>query len=106
MPWTIKNLAFHDKRVALPVAVWLRSRRIDQRSVFRELHSIGDDHVGHRNERASSLFLIGAPAEMMSSARDAGQGAGIAGFLFLIFLPLPGILGWFTGRAIAWILRL
>ena len=53
-----------------------------------------------------SLFLIGAPAEMMSSARDAGQGAGIAGFLFLIFLPLPGILGWFTGRAIAWILRL
>jgi len=53
-----------------------------------------------------SLFLVATPAEMMSSARDAGQGTGIAGFLFLIFLPLPGILGWFTGRAIAWILRL
>jgi hypothetical protein len=52
-----------------------------------------------------SLFLIATPAEMMSSARDAGQGTGIAGFLFLIFLPLPGILGWFTGRGIAWMLR-
>jgi hypothetical protein len=51
-----------------------------------------------------SLFLIGTPVEMMSSAHDAGQGIGIAGFLFLIFLPLPGILGWFTGRGIAWIL--
>jgi hypothetical protein len=51
-----------------------------------------------------SLFLVGTPAEMMSSAHDAGQGTGIAGFLFLIFLPLPGILGWFAGRGIAWIL--
>jgi hypothetical protein len=51
-----------------------------------------------------SLFLIGTPAEMMSSAHDGGQGTGIAGFLFLIFLPLPGILGWFAGRGIAWIL--
>jgi hypothetical protein len=41
---------------------------------------------------------------MMSSAHDGGQGTGIAGFLFLIFLPLPGILGWFAGRGIAWIL--
>ena len=51
-----------------------------------------------------SLFLIATPAEMMSSAHDAGQGTGIAGFQFLIFLPLPGILGWFTGRGIAWLL--
>jgi hypothetical protein len=51
-----------------------------------------------------SLFLVGTPAEMMSSAPDAGQGTGIAGFLFLIFLPFPGILGWLTGRGIAWIL--
>ena len=51
-----------------------------------------------------SLFLVGTPAEMMSSARDAGQGTGVAGFLFLMFLPLPGILGWFTGRGIAWML--
>jgi hypothetical protein len=51
-----------------------------------------------------SLFLVGTPAEMMSSAPDAGQGTGVAGFLFFIFLPLPGILGWFTGRGIAWML--
>ena len=51
-----------------------------------------------------SLFLVATPAEMLSSAPHAGQGTGIAGFLFLIFLPLPGILGWFTGRGIAWIL--
>ena len=51
-----------------------------------------------------SLFLVATPVEMLSSAPHAGQGTGIAGFLFLIFLPLPGILGWFTGRGIAWIL--
>ena len=52
-----------------------------------------------------SLFLIATPAEMMSSARDAGQGTGIAGFLVLIILPFLGILGWLTGRGIAWMLR-
>jgi len=51
-----------------------------------------------------SLFLVATPGEMMSSAPDAGQGTGIASFLFIIFLPLPGILGWLTGRGIAWIL--
>ena len=51
-----------------------------------------------------SLFLVAVPGEMMSSAPDAGQGTGIASFLFIIFLPLPGILGWLTGRGIAWIL--
>ena len=30
--------------------------------------------------------------------------AGILAFLFLILLPLLGILGWLTGRGIAWIL--
>jgi hypothetical protein len=52
-----------------------------------------------------SLFLIATPAEMMSSARDAGQGTGIAGFLVLTILPFLGILGWLTGRGIAWMLR-
>ena len=51
----------------------------------------------------SSLFLIGTPAEMMSSVRDAGQGTGIAALLYAIFLPFPGIIGWFIGRGIAWI---
>ena len=41
---------------ALPVAVWFRSRRIDRRPVFREIPPTGDDHVGHRNERA--MFAV------------------------------------------------
>src|SRR6266849_6000099 len=51
-----------------------------------------------------SLFLVAVPGEMMSSAPHAGQGTGIAVFFFIIFLPFPGILGWLTGRGIAWIL--
>ena len=50
-----------------------------------------------------SLFLIGTPAEMMSSARDAGQGTGIAMLFYAIFLPFPGIIGWWIGRRIAWL---
>ena len=49
-----------------------------------------------------SLFLVAVPGEMMSSA--VGQGTGIAVFFFIILLPFPGILGWLTGRWIAWIL--
>jgi hypothetical protein len=52
----------------------------------------------------SLLFWTTTPAEMMSSARDAGQGTGIIAFFYAIFLPFPGILGWFVGRGIAWIL--
>jgi|SRR5215831_16889961 len=51
----------------------------------------------------SSLFLVGTPAEMMSSARDAGQGTGIAAAFYVIFLPFFGIVGWLIGRGIAWI---
>src|SRR6266849_1075254 len=51
-----------------------------------------------------SPFLVAVPGEMMSSAPHAGQGTGIAVFFFIIFLPFPGILGWLTGRGIAWIL--
>jgi hypothetical protein len=49
----------------------------------------------------SSLFLVETPGEMMSSARDAGQGVGILAFFYVIFLPFPGIVGWFIGRSIA-----
>ena len=49
-----------------------------------------------------SLATIGG---MMSSARDAYQGWGIIVVFFIILLPLLGILGWLTGRGIAWILR-
>jgi uncharacterized membrane protein YwzB len=48
-----------------------------------------------------SYFLIGTPVEMTSSARDAGQGTGIVAFFYVIFLPFPGIVGWFIGRGIA-----
>jgi len=50
-----------------------------------------------------SLFLVGVPAEMVS-APVGGQGTGIAVLFFMILLPFPGILGWLTGRGIAWIL--
>jgi hypothetical protein len=54
----------------------------------------------------STIFLVGTPAEMLSSARDAGQGTGIMIFLFMFLLPILGIFGWLTGRGIAWMLRL
>jgi hypothetical protein len=54
----------------------------------------------------STVFLVGTPAEMLSSARDAGQGTGIMIFLFMFLLPIVGIFGWLTGRLVAWMLRL
>jgi hypothetical protein len=54
----------------------------------------------------STIFLVGVPQEMMSSAPDAGQGTGIACALFMVLLPLPGIIGWLAGRGIAWMLSL
>ncbi len=53
----------------------------------------------------SAVFLVGVPPEMLSSARDAGQGTGIVIFLFMFLLPIPGIFGWLIGRGIAWLLR-
>jgi hypothetical protein len=52
----------------------------------------------------STLFLVATPQEMMSSAPDAGQGTGILCFLFMLFLPILGVIGWFIGRGIAWML--
>ena len=50
----------------------------------------------------STFLLVGAAHEMMLSAPDAGQGTGILSFLFMMFMPIPAILGWFIGRGIAW----
>jgi hypothetical protein len=51
-----------------------------------------------------SLLAILSAGAMISSARDAYQVTGIAIIFFFILLPFPGILGWLTGRGIAWIL--
>ena len=53
----------------------------------------------------STVFLLDAPQEMMSSAPDAGQGTGILCFLFMLFLPIPGVIGRGIGRGIAVLLR-
>src|SRR5712664_4220990 len=43
--------------LALPMAVWFRSRRMDRRPVVCKIPPTGDDHVGHRNERAMFAVL-------------------------------------------------
>ena len=53
----------------------------------------------------STVFLVGAPQEMMSSAPDAGQGVGILCFFFMVLLPIPGVGGWLIGRDIGRMLR-
>jgi len=53
----------------------------------------------------STVFLVGTPQEILSSARDAGQGTGIGCFLFMLLLWIPGVIGWVIGRGIAWMLR-
>jgi hypothetical protein len=50
----------------------------------------------------SAFLLVATSQEMMSSARDAGQGTGILCFIFMLFLPIPAVVGWFIGRGIAW----
>jgi hypothetical protein len=55
-----------------------------------------------------SVAAMSLPCSMLSLMASAGggEGAGILAFLFLILLPLLGILGWLIGRGIAWILGL
>ena len=53
----------------------------------------------------STLLLLDAPGEMISTAPDAGQGTGILVFLMLLLLWIPGMFGWLTGRSLAWLLR-
>jgi hypothetical protein len=52
----------------------------------------------------STFLLVATVQEMMSSAPDAGQGTGILCVLFMVFLPIPAVVGWFIGRGIAWLL--
>ncbi len=52
----------------------------------------------------STFLLLATFQEMMSSAPDAGQGTGILCVLFMVFLPIPALVGWFVGRSIAWML--
>jgi hypothetical protein len=52
----------------------------------------------------STFLLVATFQEMMSSAPDAGQGTGILCALFMVFLPIPALVGWFIGRGIAWML--
>jgi hypothetical protein len=51
----------------------------------------------------STFLLVAALQDMMSSAPDAGQGTGIACVMFMVFLPIPAVVGWFAGRGIAWL---
>jgi hypothetical protein len=53
----------------------------------------------------STVFLVGVPQEMMSSAPDTGQGVGILCFFFTMLLPILGVTGWLIGCGIARMLR-
>jgi hypothetical protein len=52
-----------------------------------------------------SVAAMSLPCAALSvGVVGGGQGAGVFGFLLLIFLPPLGALGWFSGRITAWIL--
>jgi hypothetical protein len=51
----------------------------------------------------STFLLVATLQEFMSSAPDAGQGAGMLCAMFMVFLPIPAVVGWFAGRGIAWL---
>jgi hypothetical protein len=53
----------------------------------------------------STFLLVATFQEMMSMAPDADQGTGILCVLFMVFLPIPALVGWFIGRGIAWMLH-
>jgi hypothetical protein len=54
----------------------------------------------------SVALLVGVPMDLVSPARDAGQGAGFLCLFFMILLWIPGVIGWAIGRGIAWMLHL
>jgi hypothetical protein len=53
-----------------------------------------------------TLLLVAIPFDMVSPARDAGQGAGFLCLLMMVLLWIPGAIGWSIGRGIAWIRNL
>jgi hypothetical protein len=99
--------------LVLTIALWpflalygiLRDRLIAQPATWKSIRlaTIGATLA---MSLPSTMFLLGVPLEMLSSARDAGQGTGILIFLFVFLLPILGIFGWLTGRGIARLLRL
>jgi hypothetical protein len=78
--------------------------------MYRYVRNALIEHPSSENSlRLATIMSVAAmslPCSMLSLMASAGggQGAGILAFLFLILLPLLGILGWLTGRGIAWIL--
>ena len=53
----------------------------------------------------SVALLVGAPQDLVSPARDAGQGTGFLCLFFMLLLWIPGVIGWLIGRGIAWMLH-
>jgi len=54
----------------------------------------------------SAALLVGAPMDMVSPARDAGEGTGFLCLFFMVLLWIPGAVGWLIGRGIAWLRNL
>jgi hypothetical protein len=54
----------------------------------------------------SAALLVGVPQDMVSPARDAGQGSGFLCLFFMVLLWIPGVIGWLIGRGIAWMRHL
>jgi hypothetical protein len=53
----------------------------------------------------SVALLVGVPLDLVSPARDAGQGTGFLCLFFMLLLWIPGVIGWLIGRGIAWMLH-
>jgi hypothetical protein len=54
----------------------------------------------------SAALLVGALMDMVSPARDAGQGTGFLCLFFMVLLWIPGVIGWSIGHGIAWLRHL
>jgi len=53
-----------------------------------------------------AALLVAVPLDMVSPARDAGEGSGFLCLFFMVLLWIPGAIGWLIGRGIAWIRHL
>jgi hypothetical protein len=59
-----------------------------------------------QHHAGSVALLVVVPLDLVSPARDAGQGAGFLCLFFMLLLWIPGVIGWLIGRGIAWMLHL
>jgi hypothetical protein len=48
----------------------------------------------------STVLLVGTALEMITLGPNAGQASG--SLVFMFFLPIPAVFGWYIGRGIAW----